>query len=868
MFRPVVHPVFALLAAFSVGMADGIQTEIPAPANTTAPLRSFSSADLGADAAAAGLWEIAAGHFEHALRQARDPAERQALATRLVEAWIRDRRPELALSSLNDPLLASHPAKMFWQAQALAALGRFNEAAEAFQQSLHQPGTPYPDETALSLAQIRISLGQPDQALDVLQVLAGSSRSNFAITAKLWISRLLIDQGRVAEARNSLPSVESSSQQLQAEAQWTEAHLLLAENRPQDAASRFKSLLDHPEGLSLSLYHDAAVGFASALVRSGQSAQAVKWLLEFIQKHPDSPELAGLFALLDRLMPEKPALNDPILDQLLQWIPPAEVPAAGPLNLSGGGAESAITAPGDADDDRAAFALFSRSCGLRRNGTPEALEAAKRLLNRLRWEHPEHFLARTSLLESARHLMGSRQTALAFSLLDSLREHAPAASVQGEAAFLEARHAFEQGNLRLAASLFDEAAEELDETPARIAALNAAVARLRYDSNDTTLIQASRSEDPQLQADVQLERALCTSEPASRRSALEEFLTAHPNHPRASEARLSAAEAALSTPQPDLSFARAQLDTLQSESPTTGQNDTRFAAVALRIADLGNDTDAAIATARDVMQRFNGQSVANEAALVLGRKWFDTRNYNNARMVLEKFAASCGSPDRAQAAWLLAARSAALIPTTQSRREALILLDKVIDAGLALAPVAKLEKARLWIDLNQLKEAEEFLIPWFSSLQPSDPLYLSCGLLLGEAIYAQGKQRQDSLDAALAVYDQLLIQAQRASADFNRIQYLRGLTLEQLADPADPSRSREKQALSAYYSVLETTPPPAEWHYFELCGFRALSMLEKSSRWQAAIACARKIAAFHGPRAKEAADRAEQIQLQQMIWED
>jgi len=377
-----------------------------------------------------------------------------------------------------------------------------------------------------------------------------------------------------------------------------------------------------------------------------------------------------------------------------------------------------------------------------------------------------------------------------------------------------------------------------------------------------------RSDDPALLADVQLERALCATDPAARRAALEEFLAAHPTHPRVAEARLSAAEAALATPEADLSFARAQLDTLRAESGTSLETNARCAAIALRIADLDQNPDAAITTAKDVLARFPGQPVAEDATLVLGRKWFETRNYNDARMVLEKFAASCDSPDRAQAAWLLAARSAALVPTAQSRREALILLDKVIDAHLSLSPVAKLEKGRLLIDLNRLTEAEVFLSTWFSSQQPGHPLYLPSGLLLGEAIYAQGSQRADSLVAALAIYDQLLAQVHPPSADFNRIQYLRGRTLEQLADPSDPSRQREKQAFSAYYSVLESPPPPPEWHYFELCGFRALAMLEKSSRWQAAVACARKIASFQGPRAKEAFDRAEQIQLQQMIWED
>ena len=87
-------------------------------------------------------------------------------------------------------------------------------------------------------------------------------------------------------------------------------------------------------------------------------------------------------------------------------------------------------------------------------------------------------------------------------------------------------------------------------------------------------------------------------------------------------------------------------------------------------------------------------------------------------------------------------------------------------------------------------------------------------------------------------------------------------------DAKDPSRKREKEAFNAYYSVLETETVPEEWHYFELCGFRALALLEKAGRWPAAVACAKKISSFNGPRAEEAASRASQIQLKHMIWED
>ncbi|MCX6868348.1 MAG: hypothetical protein NTV46_19515 [Verrucomicrobia bacterium] len=307
-----------------------------------------------------------------------------------------------------------------------------------------------------------------------------------------------------------------------------------------------------------------------------------------------------------------------------------------------------------------------------------------------------------------------------------------------------------------------------------------------------------------------------------------------------------------------------------TENPeiSSGLSTLRIALVRLRIHDLAKDSAAAITTAKSILELYPADPAAAEAAFILGRNLFQARSYNDARLVLQKLAATDTDPDRAQAAGLLAARSAALVPTSQSQQEALTLFDKVIESKGSVASIAMLEKARLMIDLNRLTEASAFLHNWFNSLPKNDPLHLPAGLLLGEAIYAQGSVNPDSLTDALAVYDQLLVHSEKRPSVFNRLQYLRGRTLEQIPDANDPSRKREKQAFIAYYSVLETPTPPAEWHYFELCGFRALALLEKAGRWPAAIACAKKIASFKGPRADEAATRASQLQLKHMIWED
>jgi tetratricopeptide (TPR) repeat protein len=287
----------------------------------------------------------------------------------------------------------------------------------------------------------------------------------------------------------------------------------------------------------------------------------------------------------------------------------------------------------------------------------------------------------------------------------------------------------------------------------------------------------------------------------------------------------------------------------------------------LRIADLAKDSLEAIRIARAILESHPQEPTSAEAALTLGRNLFETKDYNPARLVLEKLAAADTDPGRAQAAWLLAARSAALVGTLSSKEEALVLFDRAIAADGPLGSIARLEKAdHLIKNMYRFSEAAEFLRQWFDSLAKTDPLRLPAGLLLGQALYAQGSTSPDSLKQALEIYDQLLPHAANHPALIHRLQYVRGLTLEQLPHETNPETKRDGQALNAYYSVLETPSPPTEWEYFELCGFKALSLLEKAERWPAAIAVAQKIASFKGPRAEEAANRADQLQLKHMIW--
>ncbi len=826
-----------------------------------------------------GLWEIAEMHFRNALVDPSLTAKtKPEVIVRLAESLVRDGNSAEALPLLDQSLIAGNPEVPFWKAMALVSQTRFTEALGIFSAILTDSATPHRVEAGFTQASLQLSLGQSDAALSTLAALLANAETAVAVKIRLYQVEIFLDLNRTEDARRAMPERTTVAAEDRPLAEFLEAQLQLKEGRWDAAEARFtlllnQSLTNQSAGLSLSRHHEVAIGLADSIQLQGDSQAATKSLLDFIQNHPDSGFLDAMFTRILEWLPDRPAATDPTLERLIQWITPSNLPlTAGIPGATGASAVSAWPVnpqPGELDN-LLAHAIYTRAVGLDRIATPEAQAEAKRLLGRLRVEHPDHPLTPRALYQLARRHLREGKPESAFSILDTLRETASSSSVKGQAAFLEARESYQKGDVEAAVRLFDEACHFLTGENARSARLHLAVAKVRSGGADgTTLIQLEGNPpDKELEANLLLERALSATPPEAARVALDNFLTRFPDHPRAAEARLAAAESALSGPSPDGAFAAAQLDTLAaSPERSAALPPARIALARLRIADLKRDSAATIAAAQAIIETWPTQPEAAEAEFTLGRSLFQSGNYNPARLALEKLAARDTDLPRAQAAWLLAARSAALGGTEASKKEALILFDKAIETSGPVTAVASLEKARHLIDLTRFDEASTFLNGWIATLAKDDPLQLPAGLLLGESLSAQGDTYPPALAAALAVYDKLLVHAASQPALMNRLQYLRGRTLELMPDEKDPSRKRERQAFQAYYSVLETTSPPAEWEYFELCAFRALALLEKSKRWQTSINVAKKIASFKGPRADEAAARANKIQLKEMIFE-
>ena len=860
---PVVKIFLAILALL----------HLPVGAETVDDL--LAAADRAMDS---GLWDVATLKLESAISQTSLPPEQQADALMmLAEGLVRGNQPDRALAILDDSLIRELPESAFWRGQALAGKGRYSDAAEHLAPLAREPEHPFRSEAAFTAASLLLSLSKTEEALEILSQLENSPDPEIANRSLLRQVEILIDNDRFEAARNLLPEPTAITEDLKPLATFLDGLLALAEGRPTDAELRFSSLLANPAKQSQVRFNQAVLGRADSLAAQGKTDEATLSLLAFIVDNPAAPLLEGMFRRIISWLPEEIISPDnPTLVRLAAWLPQTTPLGTGPLNNSSITGPATLPIPNRELSDLAVFALHARAIALRRVDTPAARTESELLLRRLLLLAPRHFLAQRSLLLLGKWKMSDGDLQSASRIFHIVREKATAPPVRGEAAFLAAGIAYRDHNPSLAATLYQEAASYLEGENREAAELNSALALLNEDPTAEIIITGGDDENgaevsPQLKADLALERALLSETPIAARSALDTFLTTYPDHPRSAEARLAMAEAALASTPPDLSLARAQLDTLEASSnPVPTTQSARLALVRLQVSDLADEAENTVASARELVKNFPDTPEASKALLILGNSLFQTGDYNEARLTLERLASAEPGTQRSQAALLLAARSAALGATVQSRDEALELFDRAIANGGPLGPLARLEKARLNIDLNRLPTAITSLTEAYESAAPDDPARLPTGLLLAEAIYAQGDSDPEDLGKALAIYSELLSLTTNNPAQYFRLQYLRGLTLEKIPHPEDPTTTRLGEALSAYFSVLDRpiSPPPPEWEWFERSGFRALALLENAERWQAAVAIAEKIASFKGPRAEEATTRARQLRLKHMIWED
>lgn len=822
-------------------------------------LKDIPTYQLGLDALGGRLWEVAASRFEAALKEEDlTPELRASILLRLAEARIRGGQPDLALDTLADPDVAEHPDRPFWNAQALAAAGRFQEAIDAFKTI--DAKDSHRTEIALTQALLERAVGDSRAALSTLDSILSLPKP--PATARLLKAEILLGEGNPEEALKALPPTQGLASADQRIADLVKAQALLALGQADEAAPIFLDLTAAPENQTLENHHKAYIGLAEARIKLGSIEPAADGLLAFIQKNPKSPLLDDAFILLLQCLPEQPAPNDPILTRLRDWAPGRGTT----MSFIEDGAAHGWPLPTPPATPLGPASLFYLALGVKKEDSPTSPIDAQLLLTRLRLEFPNHPLVPRALFEAGRWYLeeGRRERATAcFESLNRLGQASPP-ELRAQGLTLEAGALFTEGQFDQAAALFDEAADLLEDDRRQSARLNAATSLLA--AGDVAAFDQldGKTEDPWLQSQLALERALHLTSVRSPDAlpALLAFIQQYPDHPRMPEARLSTALAALDASPAKSDVAEEQLNDLSPEQQKS-LSPGLLALARIRLHERRGNWKESAQEAQELLGTLEEGPLRNTIRYEQGKALFQNKDYNDARLVLEALILDAPDSPQAPAALLLSARAAAEGGTPQSQSESLELFDQLIDSDSDFHEVARLEKADLLIRLSRLEEAVETLAPWFKEMEDDDPLILSIGLLLGDALFAHAQGQTTILEQAIEVYDRLLGVLPDDSAVRARILYQKGLALEQFP-------GRESDALKTYTDVVDSAVGTNrnDWKSIELCGFSALRILEKREEWAAAKKLASRIADLKGPRSEEASDRAKQLGLEHMIWDN
>jgi tetratricopeptide (TPR) repeat protein len=822
----------------------------------------------GLKALADFLPDVAASRFQSALAE-KELTNTDQIRIRLLlaESLIRSNQPDEATKILNDPSLKDQASALFWKAQALRAQGKFAEAIALFDLAIDTKNFPYYGESVITRSRLLSALGSHRDAIAGLNLLT-SSNSPLAIRAKLDQTHLLCLTGKYSEARKALPALKSLRGNELLEARLLDGKLLQAESQFTKAAALFTAILQEFQRDAETLppiIHPAVIGQARAMASLNRRADAADVILAFVQAHPTSPELADAFVLLHYLQTNVPAAEDPVQNliqqRLTDW---SSTPIAAHSPMIADPGDSTISSyPWLQELDHPelhAQALYTRILALSEAKEPEQRAQLRQLATQLNLLHPGHSLATAATIELARNEFQNQQGEKAGNLLDSLLSLDQSSDNFVAANLLLANECFEKKDFARASLYFEKAAARLSAAPRSSALFNAGIASLLI-NDDASWDRLLKEASPKLSVSLTLERALHTikQSPEAAMPLLEKFIIDHPEHARIGEARLAMAYCALKLQLPDLSMAKAQLDSINA-SVVSAES---LLATKILLAQAQQDQSTVITLSRSFIAQYPDSPAVAEMTLNLGMALYQNGDMNDARQVLQKLEKS--HPTQAGPSLLIAARAAARTGTPQSLAEAISIFNKIIAADSPLSAFAVLEKARTLIDAKSpsyLVQAREDLQKLFHKITADSPLHTPTGLLLIEILYAQGGSDPTQYEASLKVQDVLLEKKQTSTVETHRINYYRGLTLEQLNKP--------DEALDVYYQVIESASKeaPADWDYLERCGFNAIALLEKSERWEPAIALAKKLSSYPTPRAKEAAERAKNLGLEHMIMDE
>ena len=760
--------------------------------------------------------------------------ERRTASAKLGEALLAAGETEEALRVLQDPALQTLPATRFYQAQALATLGRWTDALSLYQQVAAEAASPFRSRAMLGQAEALRALGQPDEALQIFALLFADPQAKDR--AGLRSAELLLEKKDTAGARRILDKTRPTALADKKEKRFLQGRLEAQLNHRERALELFQTILRRPEGASRSVLIATlcAVGETSLRLKTPETGDDP--LEDFVEHHPTDPELPTIFKKLDQLYR---AERTPSNQELRKW-------ANDPLQ------------------PRRALAQWYLARSELRAGRREN---ALRVFGELRATHPKLAALAEGLFEFAQLELENQRFDEALAILEDARALRPDPALLERINLLAGRAHYGARHFEAAAQTFETVAHTSPDF-ASDSFFNASLAWLQV--NDHARFLADYLEvgqtggNEEARGDLLLEEGLTEAAQGNKKAAetLQSFLRDFPQHKRSGEAWVALAELAFHGAPPNLEAARKNL----ARSAENGPNDVareRADYLIIWIEDTAPKADAAkvIGFASQFLQKYPASPLVSDVRMKLAETYYRQQDFPNAQTQFQILAQENPRAGFTEKALFFAAKSAMQSMGAQSFDRALVLLDEVVKKNGELKWAARNEQAVIERKLGKSQDAATLYDEVLQgAAKPEEKREALCGK--GDILYESGQAARENYQRAIDAYDQLATQKDAPPHWRNQALFKKGVCLEKLDD--------RDNALATFYKIIEEESRPdrqREFFWYYKAGFNAARLLEEDSKWQPAAVVYQKLVSAGGARSDEAKSRLNRLRLEHFLWE-
>jgi tetratricopeptide (TPR) repeat protein len=742
----------------------------------------------------------------------------------LARSLLASGRAAAALEALGEAP-AQGPAAVL-RGEVLSALGRWDEAAEAF---AAVPGF----DALLRRASALRRAGRRDDARELLRPVQATVPG-----AAIELAEIELDRGDLGAAEKALRRADSGPEGPPGSGQrreLIEGRILLGRGLPAEAVGVFERLLARSSGAPDDLRAAAAVGLAAARAGAGGADAGATAAESFVAREPANPFLGPVFEALDRFYA---AQENPPESALSKWAEEGESP-------------------------RRALAAFYLALAEERDGKRER---ALRRLAKFVEEHRDHPLVGRAHALRARYLWSERRLAearkAAEAAMRSARDDGERAAAEMVAGAIE----FAAGEFVVAVQHFRNAGKHGDAF-AELALFNAGLAWARQGNAERFAEVLSEIEarfpGSKLLPDLELEAALAQARGGgeSAGESLRAFLARHPESKRCGEARLALAELAMLAPMPRIAESRQWLRVARaSELPADAAERSDLMAIHLADAPERRDERAAIEAARAFLRNHPDSPLRADARMKLGEIQFRSGDFAAAETSFALLAKEDPDSPLAEGALYLAGDSALRGLNDASVERAIEHFDAVVRRNGPLKFAARQQQALAQVRRGRLAEA----LVLYDALIGERPAAAALRAALAgraEVLMALAEKEPARWAEAAAAWETLAAAPEGDGAWAAQALYQKARCLDGMG--------RGDEALATLYAAVERGAGTGgtDYLWFYKAGFEAAQRLEKSGDVRSAIGVYRKIGTVQGPRAEEARARAEQLALERFVWE-